>query len=199
VNPSSAQNAHKSLNTTRIFIGFKCPPLEDLVHLILKLKRQSAHLKTRWTLPESWHITSHFIGPVPTDAIELYKESIRHTAANYKSFSTEVYQLGLFPDTNRPRILWAGLSKTEDLRNVYDTLGDQLKLRSYTMPEKPYHPHITIARFKTTIYFAPIQEALLNYQYHSFGTIQIKEITLFESRLHAHGPVYLPIYSAPLK
>jgi len=63
--------------------------------------------------------------------------------------------------------------------------------------ERPFSPHITLARLK----FPAVREVdafLTMPQKQKLPPFPVREITLFQSRLTAHGAVHIPIRIFPL-
>ena len=97
----------------------------------------------RWSMPESWHITLQFLGSTGETQYECVVARLR--ALHAAPVPIELDELGFF---DRAGIFFAGVAFTPEL------LARQQQVRAATIPcgftpeERPYHPHITLARSK---------------------------------------------------
>src|SRR5207249_2914500 len=56
---------------------------------------------------------------------------------------------GAFPDARRPRVVWLGtVEGSPQLCAVAERLREALKKRGFALEERPFRPHLTIARIK---------------------------------------------------
>src|SRR5688500_2375905 len=110
------------MQTIRSFIAIE---LSDearaaLADLQNRLKAVAPTQATRWAPLESIHLTLHFLGDVATSDVEKIVELIQQAASACPPFDLTVGGLGCFPNTRRPRIIWAGISgQTETLLSLH--------------------------------------------------------------------------------
>src|SRR4051812_20126249 len=81
-------------------------------HLLLaqrKLAREVADVK--WVEEANLHLTLLFLGEVRDRELSEICRSVTRSAATLKVFSMEVKGIGCFPNTRRPRIVWAGVGE----------------------------------------------------------------------------------------
>ncbi len=100
-------------------------------------------LRGNFTRKENLHLTLHFLGELPgsqVGALTRVAEDIHCTA-----FTLTLAKTGFF---RRPGgdILWAGIQPCPALNALHKELGERLKKAGFTVEERPYMPHLTLAR-----------------------------------------------------
>ncbi len=183
----------------RVFIGYRCEPFPGLLLTVDKLKDTFQKARIKWTYPDSWHITSHFIGRANAEELETLKEIVSETAENAKGFSVNVTGIGFFPSVSRPKVLWTGVDPKDDLTKLYQKTGALLRSEGFETVTNPYNPHITLARIKYCNNTELAGEVEQLYEGKVFGTMNINKIILFESRLFPTGARYTPMFSAEMQ
>ena len=190
------------MTTIRSFIAIE---LSDEARI--KIAQLQSHLKgvspantVRWTVPQNIHLTLHFLGDVAVDDLEEVARAVGAAAAGCPVFSLNLSNLGCFPNTRRPRIMWVGvLGETDTLTKLHQTLGEQLHQRIGFQPEsRPYSPHLTIGRVKNGIPRRRLDQLgqMLEQEIPAVGQLAelpVTEIQLIQSDLKANGPVYTPL------
>lgn len=81
----------------------------------------------KWTNPLNWHITLIFLGNTPESSISQLQNLIENSVADISSFKTNLIGVGVFPETNRPKVLWIGVANLHDLIPAQVGLVDSLK------------------------------------------------------------------------
>ena len=183
----------------RVFIGYICGPLPELLLTVDKLKDTFQRERIKWTYPDSWHITSHFIGGANVGEIKTLKEIVSEIAGNAKGFSVNVTGIGFFPSASRPKVLWAGVDSKDDLTKLYHKTGALLRSEGFNTATNPYNPHITLARISHCVSKELASEVEQLYEKKDFGILHVSKIILFESRLFPTGARYTPMFSAEMR
>jgi 2'-5' RNA ligase len=179
----------------RLFIGI---PVKSEKAFAFSRQWQNNRLlnqnKLVWTLPSNWHITLYFLGATPEDQVALLSELIVGSFQGASSFNTEITGVGVFPNTHNPKVLWLGFNNLRPLQEAYKRLGELLQANSFPYDPKPLKPHLTLARIKSLGDSRPLDNLLSEFREHSFGTISIDRVVLFESISTPSGPVYKPLF-----
>jgi 2'-5' RNA ligase len=194
------------MQTIRSFIAIE---LSDearaaLADLQNRLKAVAPAQVVRWAAPESVHLTLHFLGDVAADDVEKIIELIRLAASAYPPFDLTLGGLGCFPNTRRPRIIWAGVSgQTEILLNLQQNLGEKLKAIGFTPEARPYVPHLTVGRVKDGLpqrQLTQLGQMLEREQsqVEQLAILSVTEISLMKSELKPAGAVYTRLAFAKL-
>jgi RNA 2',3'-cyclic 3'-phosphodiesterase len=99
--------------------------------------------------PEN-HLTLHFFEELPAVRLPDVIDSMRETAGAIGPFSLEIRGVGAFPNARRARVVWAGVGAgSEEVRTVVDRLRSALGQRGFPAEERPFVPHLTLARVRT--------------------------------------------------
>ena len=153
---------------------------EECIELTKTL--QNTSLKAKFVEKDNLHVTLKFLGDIKSDEIECIKENVKKL--NLHAFTISLSGIGVFPNKDKPRVLWIGIDNGNDkLTHICKSLGGK-------------DPHLTIARIKS---FGPgFVEWLKKHENDEFGYMKIEEIILFESTLSEAGPKYTKIWSYDL-
>ena len=123
-----------------------------------------------------------FLGDIKSDEIDIVKEHVKKL--NPHKFTMSLSGIGVFPNKDRPRVLWIGIDKgREELTRICKSLGGK-------------DPHLTIARIRS--FGSEFMGWIKKHENDEFGNMEIKEIMLFESTLSSTGPKYTKIWSYEL-
>ncbi|MCA9884285.1 MAG: RNA 2',3'-cyclic phosphodiesterase [Anaerolineae bacterium] len=165
----------------RLFLAIDIPEAD-------KQKLQSLQqglTAARWTSPDQMHITLHFLGETELAPVIEAMDSVQSPLLDL-----QVKGLGTFPPRKQARVLWAGIEHDNALISLYNQLGTALQPTGYAPDTRPYHPHVTLARFRVP----PERNALADYtQGHSplvCEPFRAKAVVLYESQLQPEGAVY---------
>lgn len=156
-------------------------------------QRAGEYGRGRWVREENYHITLRFLGETPLPLIRRIEGL--PLGEGPEVFSYRIGSIGRFR-RNRGDILWAGVSEGGDrLAGLKKTLDERLSVIGFPTEERPYHPHITLAR---------------DVKWERGGYTRLTEqapaipetaagITLMESRSTAEGVRYIPLKRWALK
>jgi 2'-5' RNA ligase len=190
----------------RLFIAAPLPPAvtDQLGHLVEDLS--SRDLPVRWTAPNAFHLTFHFIGEVPQERAELLRMSFANLSPRTGQFKVRTARLGTFPNEKRPRVLWIGLDgQTDRLAALRDEIGVMLTRQNVEVETGAFKPHLTLGRARDTV------DRLFPYQLsEAFKSSSVREIVdtpvdftiseviLYRSHLEKSGARYEELASVRL-
>jgi 2'-5' RNA ligase len=167
---------------------------ENLFSLQQELKKTLPPVN--WVRPESIHLTVKFLGYVEPSRISQLLLALEPIGTTQPGFSIEVQGVGVFPQIKHPRILWVGVTgKTHALQELVLEIEAALEPLGFPPEEKPYHPHLTLARIKrdnTIVGSVLLENGVLAREQH-FGTFTVDRLTLFQSDLDSTGATYTPL------
>ena len=149
-----------------------------------------------WVRPESIHLTLKFLGYVEPSRISQLLLALEPIGTKQHGFSIEVQGMGVFPQVKHPKILWVGvIGKTHALQELVLEIESALEPLGFPPEEKPYHPHLTLARIKrdnAIVGSALLKHGVLEREPH-LGTLTVDRLTLFQSDLDSTGATYTPL------
>jgi 2'-5' RNA ligase len=159
---------------------------------------ESSLVPIRFVPPENLHLTLHFLGPTPSNLLEDFHHDLGAAAHRHRPFDLALNGLGCFPDTENPRVLWAGIRDAhgrlkeleEDCRRVLD------QYRLFKL-EQDYVPHVTLGRLSGSGGSKAFENALK--QWGSLGRLPVEKFVLFQSRQDAGRTVYGTVEEFVLK
>ena len=102
----------------------------------------------RWIALDQLHLTVRFIGDVDGALFLDIKTALAET--NISPFNIQMKGVGHFPPRGAPRVIWAGLEKSEPLLLLRKKIDAALLKIGVTPEKRKFSPHITLARLKNT-------------------------------------------------
>jgi RNA 2',3'-cyclic 3'-phosphodiesterase len=99
--------------------------------------------KLRWSAPESWHITLQFLGSTTPQQFECVLTHLREL--HQRPFNIQLGALGTF---DRAGVLFIDVHVTPQLHALQQAVTAATVPCGFMTEERPYHPHITLARRK---------------------------------------------------
>jgi RNA 2',3'-cyclic 3'-phosphodiesterase len=145
----------------------------------------------RWVRPEAIHLTLKFFGDIPETAVEIIAAVVGKAAAGMAPFSFVIDGTGVFPDRRRPRVLWLGMEgDVERLLSFQRQLEGELGTLGFPAEERPFRPHLTLARIKSSRGLAGLEKAMEKGEGYAAGEFTAPGIGLIRSELTPRGAVY---------
>src|SRR5690625_2331786 len=108
-----------------------------------KLKRELPY--KQWPHKKDLHITLKFLGPVADEKLALLQRKLQGIQP-FTPFSLETGDLGTFGNSKKPRVLWAGVKKTDPLKQLQEKVEEICSDAGFEMEKRAYRPHITLAK-----------------------------------------------------
>jgi 2'-5' RNA ligase len=151
-----------------------------------------------WVKPDNMHITIRFLGDLGDSGVRRAGESARRGAESHPAFRARLGEPGAFPSLDRPRVLWAGLAQgASEAIALAKSVNQHLKQDGFGPPDKPFRPHITLARVRER---AQGVEAFRQYAPPPppEGAL-LDRIVVMKSDLHPAGSRYTPLQEIRLR
>jgi 2'-5' RNA ligase len=200
------QKQHVSSNAGRSRLSKNWPNRTDPMRLFIAIELSEA-LKTalgklrsdipgaRWVPPEQIHLTLAFLGELDeetTDRLTLELAGIQAAG-----FELSLSGTGCFPNVRYPRVLWVGVKPQPLLTLLADKVNSAVTACNIPLEERPFSPHITLARFKAPA-AREVAAFLGQHRKVQFEPFSVTEFTLFQSKLTSHGALHAPVRNFPL-
>jgi len=172
----------------RTFVAVQLSPevRKQLFQNQKKLKELQADVK--WVEEENFHITLSFLGEIKVSQADQIIDEIRKNLPSISPFVLNLSGLGVFPNKERPRVIWVGVTKgKEEITLIYNFLKELLEPRGFDFSKK-YTPHVTLGRVRSSKNIKALISLLpeIRFKCEDF----IEGISLMESRLSPKGPIY---------
>ncbi len=165
--------------------------IEEVGDFLTKIQPQ--HPQFKFIPPKNWHLTLHFLGSISSQQVDTLKSILPECVSKIKPFSILFKGLGGFPNEKKSSTLWIGLhGETDRLMHLEKVLKFALSDLSFSVENRPYHPHITIARSRKPE-ICHISDAEKNIKFN--WQWQVQKITLFQSERSSRAAHYTPLYN----
>jgi 2'-5' RNA ligase len=164
----------------RLFIGL--PILAELANALARHARTIPLAKARWTAPENYHLTLVFLGEVAEQRLPSIENELKEL--DLSPFPMRLTNLNIFP---RAGVLIAEVDRTHRLLQLQAQIVSRMARCGFVPEERPYHPHITLARFHGPLRLSDGQRTLSSSLRRTFNA---DTINLYRSNLSPNGPHY---------
>jgi 2'-5' RNA ligase len=180
----------------RLFVALEIPPeiREKLAELIRELRAIAPHEK--WVRAENLHVTLKFIGEVAPEKATAIRQALA-LARSDAPVRLDFRGLGFFPDEKHPRVFWAGMETSPNLKGLAADIEAAVEKLGVLREKRPFSPHLTLARFETRKMPQKLQAAVRENMAREFGAFETREFHLIESRLKPSGAEYTTLQSFP--
>jgi 2'-5' RNA ligase len=172
---------------------------EELNSLKQKITPQKA--KVKWVDLDHIHLTLHFFGDISDAQCAIIKDLFAdHSGTGSVGLRFSLQDIGFFPSSYRPRVVWVGLKgNTKELATFHTELTALLENSGFPVEKRTFIPHITIGRIKAFNNDAEFIQKVQKTSFSSHTEISIKEVIFFKSTLTPSGPHYDVIERFPFK
>jgi RNA 2',3'-cyclic 3'-phosphodiesterase len=185
----------------RLFLAVNLPydvaaRVEDLRR---KLERVANADRLRWTRSAQAHFTLKFLGEQPQEAVGAIGAAAREAAVGVTAFSVSLEGMGGFPSRGRPRTLWIGAGMgSEELIALAAKVDALLVQRGFPEDERPFTPHLTVARAKTRADESAAARAIENAPIGQIAAFSVERFALMQSVSTPEGVRYVALESYDL-
>jgi RNA 2',3'-cyclic 3'-phosphodiesterase len=167
----------------RLFLGLPIP--HELAQALTRLTQAIELPKGRRTAPENLHLTLVFLGEAAEPTLTAIEQEL--SELNFAPFPLKLTSLNTFP---RAGVLFAEPEHARPLLHLQSKVAASMARCGFPPedPEaRPYHPHITLARFHGPLRLNKSQQALPPSLQRSF---RAHTVNLYRSHLTPTGAHY---------
>ena len=184
----------------RVFIAITPPATIQQKVTEVREAFQHSNLPWRWVRAEHIHLTLKFFGNVPMERISAIAQAMERASHEQTAFPLRATSLGCFPHASRPRVLWIGLDDpSQALGPLYERLTSACLSLGFPAEERPFHPHLTLARVQNKGPSNQLFSTLDRHQNRGFGEFLVTRIYLYKSQINRGGPAYTILRSMALQ
>ncbi|HET6648344.1 MAG TPA: RNA 2',3'-cyclic phosphodiesterase, partial [Pyrinomonadaceae bacterium] len=116
---------------------------------IKRLRESVPHAQASWIREENIHLTLKFLGEIQTSRLINLSNAAARAAKESDPFQIALAETGVFPKHGIPRVLWIGVKdESGRLAELYTRLEDECSREGFARDDRPFHPHLTIARLR---------------------------------------------------
>jgi RNA 2',3'-cyclic 3'-phosphodiesterase len=169
----------------RLFIGIGLPPtlcqsLAKAAHSLIASPTQEPP-RINWTRPENLHVTLSFLGQVDPSRLNDIEQALSTIKAT--RLHLQLDGVGAFPNAG---ILYAQIKPSTSLLNLAEQVFRSMENCNFPREQRPYTPHITLARSKGRIRIPPHKQNISTFH----QTFSAHELRLYESFTKPTGAHY---------
>lgn len=154
----------------------------------------------RWVSTDNLYVTLKFLGEFDSKLIpKIYK--LLETGLSTKNQFEMIFQnLGVFPNTQKPKVVWIGLGNPIELINIFNEIESAANELGYPKEERGFSPHVTIGRVKNHASdLSKIAAIINNLNIGEICRSQADRVVFYRSSLTPTGPVYSELFQIHLK
>lgn len=168
--------------------------LDDAIASLRKLAPSA-----RFTRPGTAHVTLRFLGDTDRDRVPALEAALAPLGAPLSPFSLELFGAGTFGAHAGPRVLFARVrGEVEALSALANALDDALFSLGFGPRDRPFYPHVTLARARRPGGDPDLQKAQAALGARVFGRFEVRGFVLYQSVLQGAGPSYAKRFEVPL-
>jgi 2'-5' RNA ligase len=155
------------------------------------------------TPPGNLHLTLAFLGELDEAQVKATGAAVDGAAAAVgRGFDVGWGEPGGFPGGRRPRVLWLGVGVgADELAAANKALRRELNARGVAADDKPYRPHLTLARVRRPPLpaerLAELQDWLAKAP--APPPLRVASLVLYRSTLGRPAAAHSPVHVAALR
>lgn len=143
-----------------------------------------------WVPAQNVHITLKFLGDVAEQDLGGVCSAVEKALAGFQQFSIQLGGFGAFPNFNRPRVFWVGITRgTEKLRDLARAVDQHLLPLGFEKGKRKFSAHLTLGRIKRPGNYDQLRQAAERADYSS-ATFAVPSVEVMKSVLSPRGALY---------
>ena len=191
---------NKRQQNIRCFVAIEIP--EDIQNRLIAIQDEIRQQigPASWVKPGNIHLTLKFLEEVSHNDIQSVGEVIEQVAQRHPAFSMQIGGIGAFPNLERSRVLWTGITVgTAEIKVLAQEVNTELSGCGYPADSKQLNPHLTLARLRSRVDLNPLVDTFRQYDQIDGTNMEVNGIALIQSELHPSGAIYTPLKFCALK
>ncbi|HEU4629523.1 MAG TPA: RNA 2',3'-cyclic phosphodiesterase [Gemmatimonadaceae bacterium] len=184
----------------RLFVALDLPAAvrQRIADEVVEPLRQELR-GVRWVQTDVLHVTLAFLGERSAREADEARTAVRELADGRAAARVTLQGLGVFPEKERPRVIWLGVRDPAPVRELHRAFERSRARLGVPAEGRAYHPHVTLGRVPPPAE-ADVRQALAPalaaVQFEARVTLDA--VHLMQSELTPAGPRYTTLYSAQL-
>jgi 2'-5' RNA ligase len=191
--------AYEDRNEMRLFIAVNLPDVERRAAYGATRRLRDSHLPVRWVAEDALHLTLKFLGDVEEDRAAAIGAALAEAVRAARPFEVALGGFGVFPDHQRPRVLWLGVEAHPALELLANDVELAMGPLGFDSELKPFQPHLTIGRARKDAKpsaFRDLEALAADLDYAA--VLRVESVDLMQSTLGPEGPSYRVVRRARL-
>lgn len=191
--PAAADTVWRTFIAIEVPVALRGP----LARLQDQIRDTGAHVSC--PDPGNPHLTLVFLGATFVAQVPHLVRAMEEAVGGLRPFRLEIAGVGTFGRPGVPRVVWAGVSLPVGLMALHERLAAVVRALGFPVDTRPFHPHLTLARVKSTRHAAALTSWVASLLYSRYGEFEVDRIHLYRSHLDQPRPTYTLLHTAPLK
>lgn len=134
----------------RLFIALNLPP--ELREMIAQNSQKilGGAKDVKWTRPEGFHITLHFIGDTDSETENRIKIALQSLDNKFAVLRFKTFRIAAFPNLAKPRVIFIECKQLNGNSSIklQSIMARNLAQIGIKTDYRPWRPHITIGRVR---------------------------------------------------
>lgn len=190
------------MKTVRCFlaVNLELKMANQISELQQTLIRETADMqsKFRWVPPQNMHVTVRFLGNITEPMIQAIKDGLENVTQEAVPFQLEAGPLRVF-DPDSPRILNCEIINPDgEFTRLVSAIHTVLENTGFKEIEKPYVPHVTLARIDSGVP-DEIRQLLETHHGPADCVSQVRTLVCYQSNLQKPGVDYHLLWKLPFE
>lgn len=152
-----------------------------------------------WVRPDSIHLTLKFLGEVADNRIDEIGSALERAAEGAAPFSLAVEGVGGFPNPKYPRVVWAGIKESTELKKLQLQVEAAMVELGFEPDGRAFSPHLTLCRIKSAADSREMGRLLSEVKPELKAVFEVSSVVLFKSVLKPAGAEYTALKEIILK
>ena len=181
------------MDTMRAFLALnlEVASIRRLAELGHVLRKRPQVPDAHWIAATKLHLTLKFFGAIDVGLAPAIIDAVRPLAEAEIAPRVRFLKLTGFPDEENARVLVLEMDdRTGDLARLFVEVERRVDAVGFAREERPYRPHVTLARFKTPTDVRAFCDAA---GAPAKGDALVTELGLYRSDLSSAGAEYVPL------
>jgi 2'-5' RNA ligase len=176
----------------RLFVALEIPSAvrESLATLLASMR--SIAKEPHWVRAENLHVTLKFLGEVGEGRVDAVRNALGEIRSD-KAVALEFLGLGFFPNEKHPRVFWAGMEASPNLKTLAGDIEGAMAKLGFPREKREFSPHLTLARFERPRLPEGLHKLIADNQQREFGALCTNEFHLIQSKLKPGGAEYTTV------
>jgi 2'-5' RNA ligase len=167
----------------RLFIAI--PLTENTKISIINFQRPVEGI--RWQRRGQLHLTLRFLGETSSNRLPDLRNQLDNI--EQEPFLLNIKGAGVFPNLRSPRVIWAGVKKSELLGDLHEAIEEQCRAVGFDADKRSFKPHITLGRVKQASANV-VKEVLEEGQADISSSERVDCFNLYQSDTRPEGAVH---------
>jgi len=191
------------VNTVRAFVAIDTSPVTRHLERIQDALRNGPGGRAgRWVRASGIHLTLKFLGSVQVGILPDVYAAVRIACDSTEPLALEVGGLGCFPNSRRPRVVWAGVRDPRGrLAALQRRIETELVNSGQEPDRRPFRAHLTLARVHRSANASDVAALGRSVAESDVGvgvSLRADAVYVMQSDLRPSGAVYTVLSRVPL-